>query len=97
MGDQSLLTLISRTGKGSMQPNEHSTNYQIRIQGQLDQRWLRFFEGLDISALQGGETILGGAMDQAALHGILNRIRDLGMELISVQRYQPQDETSKVE
>ena len=69
-----------------MQPNEHFTIYQIRIQGQLDQRWLRFFEGLDISVLQSGETILSGAMDQAALHGILNRIRDLGMEMISVEK-----------
>jgi hypothetical protein len=75
-----------------MQPNEHFTIYQIRIEGQLDQRWLRFFEGLNISTLQDGETIIRGAMDQAALHGILNRIRDLGMELISVQRYRPQDE-----
>ncbi len=75
-----------------MQPNEIFTIYQIRIDGQLDKRWLRFFEGLDISALQDGETVIQGAMDQAALHGILNRIRDLGMELISVQRYKPQDE-----
>ena len=75
-----------------MPPKEISTIYQIRIQGQLDQRWLRFFEGLDISTLQDGETIIRGAMDQAALHGILNRIRDLGMELISVERCRPQDE-----
>jgi hypothetical protein len=75
-----------------MQSKEVSTIYQIRFQGQLDQRWLRFFEGLEISTLQEGETVIRGAMDQAALHGILNRIRDLGMELISVQRSRPQDE-----
>jgi hypothetical protein len=76
-----------------MQPDKIFTIYQIRIQGLLDQRWLRFFEGLEISTLQDGETVFRGAMDQAALHGILNRIRDLGMELISVQRYKPQEET----
>ena len=75
-----------------MPPKEIFTIYQIRIQGQLDQRWLRFFEGLDISTLQDGETIIRGAMDQAALHGILNRIRDLGMELISVERCRLLDE-----
>jgi hypothetical protein len=61
--------------------------YQIRIEGHLDERWLRWFEGLDVTPLPEGETVISGEMDQSALHGVLNRIRDLGLELISVQRY----------
>ncbi len=61
--------------------------YQIHIKGHLDEHWMRWFEGLEVTQHPDGETVISGAMDQAALHGILNRIRDLGLELISVQRY----------
>ena len=67
------------------------TVYDIRIVGHLDARWLRRFGGLSIAALPEGETRISGPMDQAALHGVLNRIRDLGLELVSVQR-QPSSE-----
>jgi hypothetical protein len=60
--------------------------YRICIKGHLDEHWMRWFEGFAVSQQQNGETVIRGAMDQAALHGILNRIRDLGVELISVQR-----------
>ena len=63
-----------------------SVIYQIRIKGHLDESWLRWFEGLDISPLPEGGTVISGEMDQSALHGVLNRIRDLGLALISVQR-----------
>ena len=69
-----------------MNPVTKPIIYQIRIEGHLDERWLRWFEGLDVSQLPEGETIISGEMDQSALHGILNRIRDLGLELISIQR-----------
>lgn len=69
-----------------MNPSTKSVIYKIRIEGHLDERWLRWFEGLDVSPLPEGETIIRGEMDQAALHGVLNRVRDLGLELISVQR-----------
>jgi len=69
-----------------MTPADRFAKYQIIIEGHLDERWLRWFEGLDVTPLPEGETLISGEMDQAALHGILNRIRDLGMELISVQR-----------
>ena len=75
-----------------MQSNECQTIYQICIKGHLDQRWLRWFEDLDISLRPEGETIISGGMDQSALHGVLNRIRDLGLELISVQRFESKDE-----
>lgn len=66
-----------------MQPQP---KYEIRIKGHLDERWLRHFEGLEILLHSEGETTITGLMDQSTLHGILNRIRDLGLELISVQR-----------
>lgn len=69
-----------------MNPSTKPFIYQIRIEGHLDERWLRWFEGLDLAPLPEGETLISGEMDQSALHGVLNRIRDLGLELISVQR-----------
>lgn len=62
------------------------SSYQIYIKGHLDERWLRYFEGLVISQHPNGKTVISGAMDQAALHGILNLIRDLGLTLITIQR-----------
>lgn len=75
-----------------MNPNDRSTRYRICLQGHLDERWLRWFEGLKVSLCPEGETIISGEMDQAALHGVLSRIRDVGLELISVQRYPIQAE-----
>jgi hypothetical protein len=61
--------------------------YEIRFQGHLDLRRARMFEGLEMVREPGGETLLRGpVLDQAALHGILNRIRDLGVPLLSVRR-----------
>jgi hypothetical protein len=69
-----------------METNLNSTHYQICIKGHLDERKARWFEGLDVIPLPDGKTMISGDIpDQAALHGLLNRIRDLGMELISVQ------------
>jgi hypothetical protein len=60
--------------------------YEIRIKGHLDERWMRYFEGLTTLLHPNGETMIAGPMDQAMLHGILNRIRDLGLELIAVNQ-----------
>lgn len=58
----------------------------IRVQGHLDQKWSGWFDRLTISPLEEGETLLAGPItDQAALHGLLAKIRDLGIPLISVQ------------
>lgn len=59
--------------------------YQIRIKGQLDSQWTDWFEGMTITLEENGETLLSGqVIDQAALHGLLKKVRDLGMPLISV-------------
>lgn len=64
--------------------------YEIRIKGHLDQRWAERFEGLAFTHEGNGVTNLSGPLaDQAALHGVLNRIRDLGIPIISVQRTGP--------
>jgi hypothetical protein len=60
--------------------------YEIRLQGRLDDRWAAWFDGLTIESLPNGITVLRGhIVDQAALHGVLARLRDLGIPLISVQ------------
>ena len=70
-----------------METNQHPRHYIIRVKGHLEARCMRWFEGLEISLDPNGETILRGPIvDQAALHGILNRIRDLGLPLLLVQR-----------
>ena len=64
--------------------------YQIRIQGHLGYQWTDWFEGLTITLKEGGETLLTGpVVDQAALHGLLRKVRDLGMPLLSVICVQP--------
>lgn len=64
--------------------------YEIRVKGHLDRRWSEWFDGLDISNLQNGEAMLSGnVVDQAALHGTLNKVRDLGLPLVGVRRLDP--------
>jgi hypothetical protein len=64
--------------------------YQIRIKGHLGPRWADWFGGMTITLEQGGETLLTCPVeDQAALHGLLRKVRDLGMPLISAIRVEP--------
>lgn len=66
------------------------TVYQIRIKGQLDSQWSVWFEGLTITQDDNGNTLLiGPVVDQAALHGLLKKVRDLGLPLVSVCPVEP--------
>ena len=66
------------------------TVYQIRIKGHLGRGWTDWFGGLTIRLTDNGETLLTGpVVDQAALHGVLKKVRDLGMPLLSVNRVKP--------
>jgi hypothetical protein len=64
--------------------------YEIKIKGHLDQRWEEWFAGLKLEHLEGDETLLSGPLlDQGALHGVLERIRDLNLTLASVTSSNP--------
>ena len=79
----------------SNQPNPNSDPskpmvYQIRIKGHLSPRWAGMFEDLTIKLEENGDTLLTGpVVDQAALHGLLKKVRDLGMPLVSVRPLEP--------
>jgi hypothetical protein len=63
------------------------TIYEIRLEGHLDPGWSDWLDGMTITPLQTGETLLAGPLvDQAALHGLLNRIRDMNLKLVSVEK-----------
>ncbi len=66
------------------------TAYQIRIKGHLGRQWTDWFEGLTITLEDNGDTLITGpVVDQAALHGLLKKVRDLGTPLLSVIRVEP--------
>jgi hypothetical protein len=66
-------------------PTSNAQHYEIRLKGHLEARWSNRFEGLTITLEEDGNTLLSGPVaDQAALHGLLKKVRDLGMPLVSV-------------
>ena len=64
--------------------------YELRVAGHLDGRWAAWFDGLSLTHRSDGTTVIHGPVaDQAALHGLLQRIRDVGLPLVSVIRVEP--------
>ena len=77
---------MSETERVAVETNEPGI-YEIRIKGHLDDRWTDWFEGLTIRREENGTTLLTGSrIDQAALYGLLRRVRDLGLPLLLVMR-----------
>ena len=69
---------------------DHPGRYEIRLKGHLDTRWAAWFDGLTLTHGSDGTTVIHGSVaDQAALHGLLQKIRDLGLPLISVNHLDP--------
>ncbi len=69
--------------------------YEIRVKGHLDGRWSEWFDGLTIVNVEDGDALLSGEIvDQAALHGVLNKVRDLGLPLLAVRGAGPSDKIS---
>jgi hypothetical protein len=65
--------------------DDEPRSYEIHLRGHLDDKWADWFDGLTITRADNGETILRGpVVDQAALHGLLRKVRDLGLPLLSV-------------
>ncbi len=72
---------LHATGSNPAEPER----YSIRIRGHLDSRWSGWFDGMTVTLQEDGTTILAGPVaDQAALHGLLRKVRDLGLQLVAV-------------
>lgn len=81
-----------REARASEGDRPESGWYEIRIQGRLEARWGSWFDGLTVTADGDGTTVLRGrVVDQAALHGLLQKVRDLGLPLVSVTHVQAGD------
>jgi hypothetical protein len=75
---------------GSRARAGQETWYEIRLRGRLDERWAAWFDGMALAREADGTTVLRGPVaDQAALHGVLGRLRDLGLPLVSVVETEP--------
>jgi hypothetical protein len=73
-------------------PTSTAQNYEIRLKGHLDERWTEWFEGLSITLEENDTLLTGPVVDQAALHGLLRKVRDLGLLLVSINRVQVDDD-----
>jgi len=86
--------MSGRTRLDGLRPEAGS--YEIRLRGHLDGRWVAWFDGLSLSLENDGSTIIRGPVaDQAALHGLLQKVRDVGLPLVSVNRVEPDPPVSK--
>ena len=80
---------MANAPKQKLDPDQ-PTIYQIRLKGHLDSQWADWLGGLTISLEENGNTVLTGpVVDQAALFGLLKKVRDLGLPLVSINRLEP--------
>jgi hypothetical protein len=86
------------TDEQQSNPEAHQrTVYQFRINGHFGQKWMNWFEGFTVTLEEDGNTVLSGTVvDQSALHGILKKIRDLGMPLLAVNQVEPKHVEMKI-
>ncbi|MGY1638926.1 hypothetical protein ACI78V_19955 [Geodermatophilus sp. SYSU D00742] len=70
-----------------------SSRYEIRVGGHLDPRWAAWFDGMTLTDDDGDTVLTGTALDQAALHGVLHKVRDLGLPLLAVTRLDERNRT----
>jgi hypothetical protein len=71
------------------QAYEKPASYKIRVKGTLDRSWSDWFDGITVTQQDGGTLLAGVVSDQAALHGILAKINELGLVIISIERREP--------
>jgi hypothetical protein len=72
-------------------PAPKAQHYEIRLKGHLEARWVEWFDGMAITLDENGTTLLRGpVIDQAALHGLLKKVRDVGLPLLSVNPVDPE-------
>ena len=77
-------------GRGSAADRHDAGRYELRVKGHLDTRWTEWLDGLSLTHQNDGTTVIHGPVaDQAALHGVLQKLRDLGLPLISVTSVEP--------
>jgi hypothetical protein len=86
--------LRNETMSGANQPVERDQSevYQIKVRGRLDESWSQWFDGMTITFESGVTTLMGPIVDQPALHGILVKIRDLNLRLISVTKIESEQD-----
>jgi hypothetical protein len=86
---RSYLQAMSETHVVQGQPHE-AGQYEIRLKGHLEARWSAWFDGLTLTRQSDGTTLIQGpVVDQAALHGLLQKVRDVGLPLVSVTHVEP--------
>ncbi len=77
---------------GTISTADEAGRYEIRLKGRLDSRWAAWFDGLTVTQQNDGTTVIHGlVVDQSALHGLLTKVRDIGIPLISVTRIAPDE------
>ena len=78
--------------RGSRDDRPNDGRYEIRLTGHLETRWAAWFDGMTLTHERDGSTVLSGpVVDQAALHGLLQKVRDIGLPLVSVTHVEPHE------